>query len=95
MDFWDFMDQYTGLPLARNGIVSVADIGAVVGRFGTIGDPNGDPLTPPAAATGYHVTADRNGNYPGANVWDQRPPNGNVSVGDIGAVNAQFGHTCV
>jgi hypothetical protein len=93
--FWDFMDQYTGSPLARDKIVAVGDIGAVVNRFGSSGDPNGDPLTPPAAATGYHTSADRNGSVPGQDPWDLNPPNGSISIGDYGAVVAQYGHSCL
>lgn len=91
---WDFMDQYTGSPLARDRIVAVGDIGAVVGRFGSSGSPAGDPLAVPGSSTGYHTSADRSGSYPGQNPWNLKPPDGNVSVGDIGAVVAQFGHSC-
>ncbi|MEX1255740.1 MAG: flexitail domain-containing putative surface protein [Dehalococcoidia bacterium] len=94
LDFWDFMDQYTGLPLARDRIVAVSDIGAVVTRFGTVGNPNGDPLVPPLSSGGYHTSADRNGAYPGANSWDLQPPDGTIAIGDLGAVIAQFGHSC-
>jgi subtilisin family serine protease len=94
LDFRDFMDQYTGLPLARDRAVAGADVAAVVARFGATGNPNGDPLTPPAGQSGYHVIADRNGNYPGANPWDLKPPNGSITGADIGAAVAQFGHSC-
>ena len=89
------MDQWTGSPFVRDKIIAVGDIGALVSRFGTSGDPSGDPLTPPVASTGYHTIADRNGAYPGGDPWDLLPPNGNVSVGDIGAVVVQFGHSCM
>ncbi len=92
--FWDFMDQYTGAPLARDRTVAVGDIGAVVSRFGTSGSATGDPLSAPGAATGYHTSADRNGSIAGQNTWNLRPPDGFISVGDIGAVVAQFGHSC-
>ncbi|MEX1254450.1 MAG: S8 family serine peptidase [Dehalococcoidia bacterium] len=52
--FWDFMDQYTGAPLARDRTIAISDIGAVVSRFGTSGNPLGDPLKrrqPPRATT--------------------------------------------
>ncbi|MEX1255330.1 MAG: flexitail domain-containing putative surface protein [Dehalococcoidia bacterium] len=94
LSFWDFMDQYTGAPLARDEIVSVGDIGAVVARFGATGNPTGDPLQAPEKASGYHTIADRNGSYAGQDPWDLLPPDGNISVGDIGAVVGQFGHTC-
>jgi hypothetical protein len=90
--FWDFMDQWTGG--VRDKVVAGGDIGAVVARFGSSGNANGDPLTPPASGTGYHTIADRNGAFPGGYPWDLQPPNGSVSGGDIGAVVAQFGHSC-
>ena len=43
-------------------------------------------------ATGYHTSADRSGSLLGSNAWNFKPPDGSVSVGDIGAVVAQFGH---
>jgi alpha-tubulin suppressor-like RCC1 family protein len=91
---WDVMDQYTGSPPARDRVVAIGDVGAVVARFGTAGDMNGDPLTPPFESTGYHVIADRNGSYPGEPVWSLQPPNGTITVGDIGAAVGQFGHSC-
>jgi len=94
LSVWDFMDQYTGSQMARNRSISVADISALVGRFGTSGSPTGDPRIPPVAQTGYHTSADRNGSIPGQNAWNLQPPDGNVSIGDIGAVVAQFGHSC-
>jgi hypothetical protein len=92
---WDFMDQFTGSPLAKDRAVAIGDIGAVVARFGATGNPNGDPLATPASATGYHTSADRNGSFPGQNAWNLQPANGSVSIGDIGAAVGQFGHTCV
>lgn len=91
--YWDFFDVPTGLPPARDKAVNVGDIGGVVGRFGSSGNPDGDPLAPPPP-TGYHTAYDRNGSIPGQNAWNLQPPDGNVSIGDIGAVVAQFGHTC-
>jgi Tol biopolymer transport system component len=64
------MFQFTGAPLTRDQIVAVGDIGAVVNRFGASGDPSGNPLTTPGAATGYHTSADRNGSIPGQNAWN-------------------------
>jgi hypothetical protein len=92
--FWDVMDQFTGSQAGRNGSITVGDIGAVVSRFGTTGDPGGDPFATPPDATGYHTSADRNASFPGMDLWDLRPPDGNITVGDIGAVVAQFGHHC-
>ncbi len=82
------------MPLARDGTVAVGDIGAVVNRFGTTGSTTGDPTVPPGAATGYHVSADRSSAIPGGMAWNLNPPDGIVAVGDIGAVVAQFGHSC-
>jgi hypothetical protein len=92
LSFWDLMDQWIGG--ARDKVVGGGDIAAVIGRYGSSGSVNGDPLTPPASTTGYHVIADRNGATPGQDPWDLRPPNGTVSAGDIAVVVAQFGHNC-
>ncbi len=48
----------------------------------------------PPPASGYHTAYDRNGVIPGAQPWELRPPDGQIAVGDIGGVVAQFGHTC-
>jgi glucose/arabinose dehydrogenase len=95
MNFWDFMDQWIGSPFARDKVVAGGDIAAVVARYGSVGDPMGDPHTPPGAITGYHVIADRNGPIPGQDPWDLQPPDGSVSAGDIVAVVAQYSHHCV
>jgi hypothetical protein len=89
---WDLDDQWIGG--TRDRAVSGGDIGGVVARFGTAGSPTGDPLTPPTSTTSYHTSADRGGSLPGSNVWNLRPPDGSISGGDIGAVVAQFGHSC-
>jgi hypothetical protein len=39
--------------------------------------------------------ADRNGAIPGQNPWNLAPPDGSVSAGDIAAVVAQYGHSCL
>ena len=31
---------------------------------------------------------------PGQNIWNPLPPDGSIGIGDIGAVVAQFGHSC-
>jgi hypothetical protein len=92
LSFWDFMDQWIGG--SRDKVVAGGDIGAVIARFGSAGDPNGDPLVPPVSSMGYHAIADRGGAYPGQNAWNLQPPNGSISGGDIGSVVAQFGHSC-
>jgi hypothetical protein len=66
----------------------------VVSRFGSSGSPTGDPNATPPAAPAYHTSADRNGSLPGSNAWNARPANGSISVGDVGSVVAQFGHSC-
>ncbi len=103
--FWDFFDMWTESPPIRDEIISNGDQGAVIGRFGSTDDNNHDgvpdkpinrytdPLTLPPA-TGYHPAFDRGGVAPGGDPWDLLPADGNVSVGDIGALVAQFGHNC-
>jgi hypothetical protein len=86
--FWDFFDTP-----ARDRRVTVGDIAAVVGRFGSSGDANVDPMSASPAAPAYHTAFDRT--LVGADPWDSGPPNGSVSVQDITLVAAQFGHTCV
>jgi hypothetical protein len=92
---WDFMDVPAGSPASRDKAVSASDIGSVVGRYGSVGNPNGDPLSAPPPAPAYHVAFDRNGSDPAGDPWDLLPPNGSVSAGDIGVVVSQFGHSCV
>lgn len=98
---WDFMDQYTGVPLAKDGGVVANDMSAVVARFGTLrgSTPTKDEalaeaLITPTDATSYHPSADRGGGVLGANPWDLLPPDGGIVANDISAVVAQFGHTC-
>ena len=90
---WDFFDTPNAAN-ERDQAVSIADVGRVVARFGSSGDPTGDPFSPPPA-TGYHTAFDRSAAPPGEDLWDLGPPNGDISVADIGAIVAQFGHTCV
>lgn len=100
LHFWDFTDQWLGMPFAKDKSIVVEDIGAVVVRFGTTrgaapteAEAFAEALVPPLAATGYHASADRGG-LVGPNAWNVGPPDGNIVVGDIGAVVAQFGHSC-
>lgn len=101
--FWDFFDVYVGLPAARDGTVSIGDIGGVVARFGSVADvpPSKEEalaqaLTNPTDMTSYHAAFDRGpGIIAGQNVWNPLPPDGSISIGDIGAVVAQFGHSCI
>jgi hypothetical protein len=64
----------------------------VTGRFGANGDAAIDPLSPPPAG-GYHTAYDR-GDVDGPNDWNRAPADGSITVADIVAVVAQFGHTC-
>ena len=89
--FWDFFDTPTGVPPERDRAITVGDIGAVVARFGTSGDPGADPLSPPPVS-GYHTAFDRT--PLGPELWNLGPPDGNITVQDVGGVVAQFGHTC-
>jgi alpha-tubulin suppressor-like RCC1 family protein len=90
-DYWDFFDTPTNAN-ARDAVISGSDIARLVARFGTTGDPGGNPLAAPPPF-GYHTAFDRGGQV-GANPWEQGPANGSVSGGDIGAVVAQYGHRC-
>jgi hypothetical protein len=93
---WDLMDQWIGAvgSQTKDRLISGGDIGRVVALFGKVGDPLGDPNALPTSSTAYHTSADRNAVIPGAGQWNLKPPNGNVSGGDIAAAVAQFGHTC-
>ena len=98
LSFWDFNDQW--IDGGRNRTITVGDMGAVVARFGTFRDPAptkgealAQALTAPPDLTSYHASADRAGSA-GPNPWNLLPPNGTITVGDLGAVVAQFGHTC-
>jgi glucose/arabinose dehydrogenase len=92
---WDFMDQWIGSPFSRDKVVSGGDLGSVVARYGSVGNPAGDPLAPPASMHGYHTMADRAGSIPGGDPWDLQPPDGSVSGQDIGVTVVQYGHSCL
>ena len=79
----------------------ISDIGGVVARFGASQEPPpsedealAEALTTPPPAPAYHAAFDRGGVIAGQDAWNLLPPNGGVTVGDIGAVVAQFGHSC-
>jgi hypothetical protein len=102
--FWDFFDVPTAPSYTRDKAVSVADIYAVVFRFGTM-RPGGPPSkadalaealapAPPMSPPVYHAAFDRQPGPP-MQVWRSGPPNGSVTVVDINAVVAQFGHSCI
>jgi hypothetical protein len=107
----DFMSVHTGpvANLQKDQVVSVADISAVVARFGTNDsggttkiNRNTNPKSGPPA-TGYHPSFDRGGPIPNGGVAGsvsrQTPASvgagaGSITVADISATVAQFGHSC-
>ncbi|MCH7718016.1 MAG: FG-GAP repeat protein, partial [Chloroflexi bacterium] len=92
LSYWDFMDMWaTG---TRDGVVNIIDISALVLRFGTMGELSGDPLNPPQALTGYHVSADRTPPEVSANPWNAGPPDGDINITEIALAIVQFGHNC-
>ncbi|MEX1254652.1 MAG: flexitail domain-containing putative surface protein [Dehalococcoidia bacterium] len=89
--FWDFFDTPDNNN-ARDRVVSVADIGRVVARFGSGGSTVIDPLSVPPAAPAYHTAFDRSPAT--GDPWDLGPPDGSITIGDVGGTVVQFGHTC-
>ncbi|MDZ4278680.1 MAG: flexitail domain-containing putative surface protein [Dehalococcoidia bacterium] len=98
-DFWDFYDVWThpGNPSVwqRNKVVDLfGDVFGVAMRFGAMGDPGGDPLSPPTDETAYHVAFD-SGAPIGANPWNIAAADGTIDLfNDIIGVANQFGHDC-
>jgi hypothetical protein len=88
---WDFMDMWVNND--KDKVVNIIDVGALVQRFGAAGDPGGDPLDPPQALTGYHVSADRSPPI-GPNLWNVGPPDGDINIIEVGLAVVQFGHNC-
>ena len=100
-NYWDFYDTPAGMPPARDKVVNIIDIGAVVLRFATVSDPPptkeeafAQAFTPPTDLTSYHAAFDRGGPIPGENLWNLQPPDGTINIIDIGAMVIQFSHTC-
>ena len=89
--YWDFMDMWVNND--KDKVVNIIDIGALAQRFGAVGDPEGDPLDPPQALTGYHVSADRTAPV-GPNLWNAGPPDGVINIIEIALTAVQFGHAC-
>ena len=99
--YWDFFDQWLGAPPAQDGTIVTSDISAVVARFGTFRESTPtkqealvEAQTPPTDISSYHPSGDRGPGLVGPNPWNPSPPDGSITTGDIGAVVAQFGHTC-
>ncbi len=105
--YWDFMDVPSGTLLRRDKAVAIADIAALVARFGSSDatpgafDRNSDPTSAPMAPVlpsgnraNYHPAYDRGGTITGQDPWDLFPANGSIGVGDIAVAVIQFGHTC-
>ena len=102
--FWSFYDVWTrpsGSPStwARDGSVSIIDVGAVARRFGATDhggtDPvnrNSDPLSLPTNDTDYHPDYDRGSPLPSGALG---PPDGSINIpNDILGVGRQYGLAC-
>ena len=98
-NFWDFFDTHTENGLAAgstlageirytpaSGDPEFDDIEAVLAHFGQAGDTNIDPLSD-ASGAGYHTRFDRG-------IGGKAPPDGTITIADIGAVVQQLDHTC-
>jgi hypothetical protein len=99
--FWDFFDTPVGIPPARDGAISAADIGAVVARYGSLRQPPptkqealAEAQTPPQPAPVYHPAFDRGG-ATGPSPADLLPPDGVISASDIATVVSQYGASCL
>jgi hypothetical protein len=90
-DYWDFFDTPDATN-ARDAAVTAGDIVRVAKRFGSSGDSSTDPLAQPPEG-GYHPAFDR-GSQVGPHSWNRAPADGAITVGDIGTVVSQFGHSC-
>ncbi len=90
LDFWDFFDPN------RDLAVGLLDFLAVLRHFNTAGDPSTlDPDGPEPPAGEYWASADRGGQAPGGDPWDELPANGSIGLADFLSVLRQFGHTCL
>ncbi|MCH7838222.1 MAG: hypothetical protein IIC26_06910, partial [Chloroflexi bacterium] len=88
-NFWDFFDPN------RDRAVGLLDFLAVLRHFGTAGDPSTlDPDGPEPPIGEYWALADRGGQAPGGDPWDELPANGSIGLSDILSLLRQFGHTC-
>ena len=90
LNFWDFVDP------TRDGAVGLLDFLAVLRHFGTVGDRSTlDPDGPEPPIGEYWALADRGGQAPGGDPWDELPANGSIGLTDFLSVLRQFGHTCL
>ena len=88
-NFWDFFDPN------RDRAVGLLDFLAVLRHFNTAGDPSTlDPDGPEPPPGEYWALADRGGQAPGGDPWDELPANGSIGLADFLSVLRQFGHTC-
>ena len=89
LNFWDFFDPN------RDRSVGLLDFLAVLRHFGATGDPSTLDLDAPEPPTGeYWALADRGGQAPGGDPWDELPANGSIGLSDFLSLLRQFGHTC-
>jgi hypothetical protein len=88
-NFWDFFDPN------RDRSVTLLDFLAVLRHFGAAGDPSVfDPEAPEPPIGDYWVLADRGGQAPGGDPWDELPANGSIGLADFLSLLRHFGHTC-
>jgi hypothetical protein len=87
-NWWDFFDP------SLDGSIAGTDFFAVLGRFGSSGDPTIDPTSTPPAAPAYHPRFDRGAGISGASGWNTNPANGSVAGTDFFTILGQFGHAC-
>lgn len=96
--FWGFFDVPTPPSFTRDRAVVVADISAVVARFGSMrvgGMPDkatalNEALSVPPPPPAYHAGYDR-----AMAATLTGPPNGSVTIEDVMLAVAQFGHSCL
>jgi hypothetical protein len=89
-NWWDVYNADGGSPVAVAG----PDFFAVLGRFGSVGDPTVNPTTAPPAPPAYHPRFDRGASIPGAGAWNLGPADGSVTGQDFFRVLGQFGLDC-
>ena len=94
-DFWDFFDPN------RDRGVGFQDFLAVLRHFGAVRVPPptkaealAEALLPEPPVGEYWALADRGGQAPGGDPWDELPANGSITFADFLSVLRQFGHTC-